>query len=57
MKEEGMPKSLKGFKLEKEGGMSFIKKIVILLIVVIVLMYFFRREQLFSIWDYISGLF
>tara|TARA_Y100000034_G_C6683975_1_gene300798 strand:- start:160 stop:333 length:174 start_codon:yes stop_codon:yes gene_type:complete len=55
--EEELPKDLKGFKLEKEGGFGLIKKLIILIMVVLVVLYFFKRDWFNLIINSVTGLF
>ena len=57
MAEEELPKDLKGFKLEKEGGFGLIKKLIILIMVVLVVLYFFKRDWFNLIINSVTGLF
>jgi len=55
--EKGMPSNLRGYTLEKEGGMGIIKKLILIIVVVLVLLYFFKRVWFDLIVNYVLNLF
>jgi hypothetical protein len=54
---EEVPKDLKGFKLEKEGGMGLIKKVILIIVIALALMYFFKPEWFDMVVSFVTGLF
>ena len=56
MAEGNVPRDLKGFRLEREGG-GLIKRLIILIIIALVLMYFFKKDWFDMIINYVTGFF
>lgn len=51
-----IPKSLHGYRLEREHG-GILKKIIFIIIVALVILWFVNRDLVLQLWDWILNLF
>ncbi|MAG52914.1 MAG: hypothetical protein CMH62_03055 [Nanoarchaeota archaeon] len=55
--EEKIPSNLKGYHLERGGGMGLIKKVILLIVVILVLLYFFKRAWFDLVINFVRSFF
>lgn len=55
MAEGGLPRDLKGFRLEPKRG-GWIRKLIILAIIILIVLWFVNRQVVFDLYDWIREI-